>query len=188
MFFKKEDTTEHHSGTNSYFYVEKLLTSSKELLIVSPYIDAYYAKFLLSNSRHRKIRVVSSSIDRDAERILHHKRHAPTFIIITLIVLLVAWAYYALGALTIASAGAALFVIIATGVLMLGPGNGIPLRKPKGFVHTKLYIGVSYAIEGSANLTYKGMHENTEHISVIRDEKTLSQLREEFYKLWNTAA
>ncbi len=187
MLFDKNKPSEHHSGTNSYFQVEKLITSSREVLIVSPYIDVHYAKFLLSNSRHKRIKVISSSIDKDAERILHHKRHGITFILITLIVALLAWAYNAVGELTLLTGAAALFVVVASGVLMLGPGNGVPVRKPKGFVHTKLYIGDTHAIEGSANLTYKGMHENTEHISVIHDEETLAKLRDEFYKLWDGA-
>ena len=47
MFLDKKSEIEYYSGINSHAYVEKLIKDSDSLLIVSPYIDKYYAHFLL---------------------------------------------------------------------------------------------------------------------------------------------
>ena len=62
--------------------------------------------------------------------------------------------------------------------------KGISLKVPKEFVHAKLYIGDSKAIESSANLTFTGMHKNIEHARVIDSPEDLSKLRKEFESLW----
>ena len=82
--------------------------------------------------------------------------------------------------------------ILGTGIFLIlfmiiyPKGSRIEFRKPKGFVHSKFYIGENGAIQGSANLTYNGMHKNVENISIIRDQEGIEKLRKEFYKLWDS--
>src|SRR5271157_2748957 len=50
-----------YSGSDSYKFVDKLIKSgSGEMLVVSPYIDNYYARVLLRASRRRRFRVITS--------------------------------------------------------------------------------------------------------------------------------
>ena len=55
------------------------------------------------------------------------------------------------------------------------------------FVHEKVYISDSMAITGSANLTYSGMHKNTERIAIIDSRKEIGELRRHFEELWHKA-
>ena len=72
-------------------------------------------------------------------------------------------------------------------LISLSSCKKIRLKAPKEFVHAKMYVGDETAIEGSANLTYNGMHKNVEQISVTRNEKKIAELKEQFWKLWNSA-
>ena len=88
---------------------------------------------------------------------------------------------------------ALVFVILSTSLAVLSviyalrDDRSIELRVPKGFVHAKMYIGEKTAIVGSANLTYAGMHQNVEHIDVIRDRGQIADLKKQFFSMWNSA-
>ncbi|MEM0142603.1 MAG: phospholipase D-like domain-containing protein [Candidatus Parvarchaeum sp.] len=183
MFFDKKIDAQYYSGSNSYIYVEKLIKDSKELLIVSPYIDEHYAHFLISNSRGKKIKVISSSLDKKAERILT-QGITVRYLIFGLIFFAIAnmFEYLMFGINEVFIIGTSLFLIIF--LVIFPKGSKVEFRKPKGFVHAKFYIGDNEVIQGSANLTYNGMHKNVENISIIHDEKDIEKLRKEFYKLW----
>ena len=90
--------------------------------------------------------------------------------------------YFVLGINEVFIIGTSLFLIIF--LVIFPKGSKVELRKPKGFVHAKFYIGDNEAIQGSANLTYNGMHKNLENISIIRNERDIEKLRKEFYKIW----
>jgi len=185
MFGIGEQLQEHHSGKESHLYVEKLIRSAKELWIVSPYLDVYYANFLRDNARGKRIRILSSSPDLAAEKILFQNTHPLVFSVIVIIIALIVYSQYSLGGLSIITLGAAFFIVIASGVLLLRRSYDIKMRRPKDFVHMKLYITDKYAIQGSANLTYNGLHSNVEHVQIIRDEKIVEELRKDFLNLWN---
>ncbi|MGC8671522.1 MAG: phospholipase D-like domain-containing protein, partial [Candidatus Micrarchaeia archaeon] len=66
----------------------------------------------------------------------------------------------------------------------LSAKKGIAVKVPKEFVHAKLYIGEAEALEGSANLTFSGMHKNIEQLRLVKSEEEIKALKAEFDKLW----
>ncbi len=182
--FKKENVS--YYGSSSYVHVDKLIKSERNLLIVSPYIDDYYAKFLLRHSRGKRMYLLSSSIAQSAARKLTaNNMPGATALVwtassVNLIVLV-------LGKFSPVFALLSLSIALVYYVFSLSSRRKIKLKTPREFVHAKLYVGDSAAIEGSANLTYSGMHKNIEQISVTRDEKKIAELKEQFWKLWNSA-
>ncbi len=188
MFFhrqRQEKTPSvHYTGRDCYTYVDKLIISSRELMIVSPYVDAYYADFLIGKSGGKNVMLLSSSMEKSAHKLFDKGPHTLVFWSITAILLLLDLSELYLGALTIAVAAASLFLAAASALLLLRRKNGIKIKRPKEFVHVKLYISESQAIQGSANLTYNGMHKNVEHIEVINDPEVIKLLRKDFMNLW----
>jgi len=194
---------ETHYGTNSYKYINELIKESKELLIISPYIDLYYAKYLLRHAKGKSIRILSSSISKDAKKALTKTHGLLGFLISTLFLIasgLAAFVYFPtkthilldllLGTsfLIIAVASAiATFVYLLVYLTDRRLKKGIMLKVPKRFIHAKLYIGDSYAIEGSANLTFAGTHGNIEQIRVVKGQHEINELKREFEKLWREA-
>jgi phosphatidylserine/phosphatidylglycerophosphate/cardiolipin synthase-like enzyme len=175
-----------YSGRGMYRHVERVLGGERNIMIASPYIDDYYASYLLRHSRGKSIRILSSSIRPEAAKRLKGRRSGPAAAF--------ALAVAALDVALIASGNAyppfiaaSLIIAVAALVLSLRRRNGIALRVPKGFVHAKMYIGDNLAVVGSANLTYAGMHENVEHIDVISDRGRINDLKKQFMGLWNSA-
>lgn len=184
--FRKE--SESHSGNDTYRYVEPMLRKARELCIVSPYIDSYYARFLLGNLRGKKIYLISSSMDPRARALLAGKRDRTSLLVYAFIILALDYLSAATGiylGYVLAASGVALAVI----AYMLATAKrikGLSIKVPSSFVHAKMYVSESTGIEGSANLTYKGMHSNIEHISITRSGSEVERLRKEFFGLWNS--
>ena len=169
-----------------YRHVERVLSGERNIMIVSPYIDDYYASYLLRHSRGKSIRILSSSIRPEAAKRLKGRRAAPAaafaLAVITLDIALIAAGIVYFAFIAISSAVAVIALAIS-----LRRRTGIALRVPKGFVHAKMYIGDNLAVVGSANLTYAGMHGNVEHVEVISDKGRINDLKKQFMGLWDPA-
>ncbi|MDE1846217.1 MAG: phospholipase D family protein [Candidatus Micrarchaeota archaeon] len=177
-----------YSGKECHRYVERLIKEGKSLLIVSPYIDSYYAKFLLANSRGKTIRVLSSSIDSRAKSLLTKGKFPTGMALFAVWVLLLDVLLYLLGLFGYAIYASALLAMLLI-LLLLSLGKrpkNIALKIPGEFVHAKMYLSEGRAINGSANLTYSGMHKNVEHIEIIEDETQRRELEAQFWKIWNS--
>jgi len=60
-----------------------------------------------------------------------------------------------------------------------------PDDKSRVFVHSKIYIvDDSFAITGSANLTFSGMNKNVETINLHENYEEVQKIEREFMKLW----
>lgn len=179
------DTNSYYAGQQCYKPVEKLISEGKEILIVSPYIDAYYAKFLIEKSADQKIRIISSSMDSEAKKILKRKRPLGLLLAGLVIVFSLDYLTYTLGMLSSALDLLSTIVILSCLLLFKFKKYKIEIKIPKEFVHAKMYLNEREAIHGSANLTYNGMHKNVEHIEIILEKEKVEKLREEFFRLWN---
>ncbi len=170
---------------DQYKHVEKLIKKSRRVLIVSPYIDYYYADFILKHSRGKKIYIISSSLEKSAERLIKKGSFpslsllATTAFIISYLLLYELGIYY----MPLLIIGILSFFIFVFRISRRKPRN-IYLKIPKRFVHSKFYIGEDTAISGSANLTYRGMHSNIEHIEIRKDPEYIKELEKEFWRLW----
>jgi phosphatidylserine/phosphatidylglycerophosphate/cardiolipin synthase-like enzyme len=175
-----------YSGKDSYRYVERVLRGEKNLLIVSPFIDDYYARYLISHSGGKRIRILSSSMQPAAARRLRGRDLGPaakfTFLVAGLDAAFYLLRMHFLPFFIVSFAAAALLVAAS-----LRGNRNISLRVPRDFVHAKMYVGDSVAVEGSANLTWAGMHKNVEHIDVIYDRKRIGELQRQFRSLWDSA-
>ncbi len=175
-----------YSGKHTYRHVERLLRRERNLMIVSPYIDDYYARYLMRHCRGKNVRVLSSSMRPEAARRLRGRDMGPavTFAMLVaaanLALFFLGRAFPAFVAISVAAAAALV-------VFSYRRRNGISLRVPRDFVHAKMYVGDDMAIEGSANLTYAGMHGNVEHVSVTFDRERIVELKRQFASLWNVA-
>ncbi len=180
-----------HSGCDCHRYIEPLIRErAAELLVVSPYIDAHYARVLVDVGRRKRVRVITSA---DSEGALRRAiagsgvgmlRHAKALLVIG-----------AMAALTAFLGLYFLFIVLAAllaGIIGAGYirhrrilGSNIRVRVARGmFVHEKLYISDGTAITGSANLTYSGLHRNMEHVEVTRKRERIGALRAHFRLLW----
>ena len=180
------DSSMYYSGNECYRHIEGLVSKGKDILIISPYIDEYYARFLLGKAGSRNIRILSSSMNGNAKKILTRNSNKGT--IMAVIVVLAGTGYLAYG--TRLFGAVVLISAVAVAILLLSlanRGKGIVIRRPQGFVHAKLYISESKAIHGSANLTYNGTHSNIEHIEIIRDMEKIAKLRKEFERMWGNS-
>lgn len=171
-------------GSSSYVHVEPLLRKSGRLLIVSPYIDDYYA-YRLARSHSKEVYVISSSIHADTAKKLMGSRLGDA-----------AFAVFVLAAINTLMLQLSMFSVpvFAVSVLFsayvvrhaLRHRNGVRLKVPKQFVHAKMYIGDGIAVEGSANLTYAGMHRNIERIRVVTEVGEIEAMRKSFWRLWGS--
>jgi len=177
-----------YSGKECYRYVEALIRGSDTLLIVSPYIDKYYASFLLKNSHGKKVKIISSSIESRAKELLTKGRFPKEVLFALLWIALLDVLLYFLQFYTYA-----IYVFVLALLLLLDlaiaasrrPTN-IEMKNPQEFVHVKMYLAGKAAIIGSANLTYKGMHANVEHIELIENEQRIKELETQFWTIWNS--
>ena len=175
-----------YSGRESYRYVERILRNERNLLIVSPYIDDYYAKYLVGHSRGKRIRILSSSMQPGAARRL--RGGGPGLVTKFLIVLAsLNLLFYLAGAQVLAFLAVSSFAAVLSFMFSFRKRSNISVRVPKDFVHAKMYLGDGVAAVCSANLTYAGMHRNIEHIDVIRDRKRIGDLKRQFSEMWDSA-
>jgi phosphatidylserine/phosphatidylglycerophosphate/cardiolipin synthase-like enzyme len=173
-------------GKGAYRYVDKLLKSERNLLIVSPYIDDYYAEYLARNSRGKKIYIISSSISGSSAKKLHRSGALGNSLVAAFLTLAVNWLLFALNAFNPLFAMVTVAAGIALVIGSLAHRNRIYLKVPKEFVHVKMYVGERSAVEGSANLTYAGMHKNIESVKLMTDQKEVDRLKRQFWTLWNS--
>ncbi len=174
-----------YSGTDSYKYVERLVKSSRRVLIVSPYLDAHYAKFISNNSKGKDVYVISSSLEEQPKKILLRRRTNRIVLGLIISAMILGLILIATGHFLI-SAGLFIVAIISLYFLLTGrEASNVKLKIPSRFVHAKMYIGSDMAIQGSANLTFKGMHKNVEHVEVIEDLEKIKELEKQFWNLWN---
>ncbi len=180
--FKRQ--AESYSGSESYRYVEKLLESEKNILIVSPYIDNYYAKYLVAHAGGKRMYVISSAIQQKAEKILRGGgfREMAAAALSAIFLILIAASFFVLYLVFIAIP---LGAIIFWFRLQSERRANVHLKIPKRFVHAKMYIGDGCAVEGSANLTFSGMHRNIESIRMVSDAGEISEMKGQFWKMWN---
>lgn len=174
----------YYYGKESYRHVERLIDSGREILIISPYIDDYYASFISKRAHGKKFHILTSSIEVNAKkRITNSSSGIGLFAAIAI----------ATGIFEFAIKLKPLFVILIPAMIMLSyllirPGrNSVDIKVPRKFVHAKLYVSEKNAVSGSANLTYSGMHKNMEHIEVTFDSDQVKKLRDEFWDAWNSA-
>ncbi|MDE1850442.1 MAG: hypothetical protein KGH54_01450 [Candidatus Micrarchaeota archaeon] len=181
--------TPSYSGKNVHRYVEKLIRNGKEILIVSPYIDCHYASYLLRHSGGKRFYIISSSLDRGARRLLEKGRFPTGLLASTILFAIADSLLYYLGLYLYAGLLSAIILLlaIATAFIAAKKPTNIMLKVPREFVHAKLYISESEAIRGSANLTYRGQHENVEHVEVDYDKQEINRLRGQFWEMWRGA-
>ena len=171
------------TGSDSYKYVEPLIMKGKEICIVSPYVDSYYANFLSRNSDGRRIYLISSSMDKEAEKILGRKFSLIRFIIFIILSAAELYAGVFFGLYVYTFIAVALTLLVGYFASIVGNKN-IHIVMPKKFVHAKMYISDNEAIAGSANLTYRGMHKNVEIIEIMRDSDSINSMQKTFWKMW----
>lgn len=188
-------SSREYSGTDSYKYVEKLIKQGKQVFIVSPYIDLYYAKFLLRHSAGKHISIISSSIDSKAERLLSRGSFPGKTLAMLIILAGLDYLTYEIGIGISALLGllpVLIFITILLAVVFAyklrhSKPEGIKLKIPKEFVHAKFYVNEKTAISGSANLTYRGMHKNVEHLQINYGKREIDSLLDDFRSLWRRA-
>jgi phosphatidylserine/phosphatidylglycerophosphate/cardiolipin synthase-like enzyme len=163
-----------------------MLRRERNIMIVSPYIDDYYARYLMRHCRGKSVRILSSSIRPEAARRLKGRdmglavAFALALAALNLVLFSIGREFPALAAISAAAA-------IALLAFSYRRRNGISLRVPRDFVHAKIYVGDGMAIEGSANLTYAGMHGNVEHVNITFDKEKIGELKRQFARLWDAA-
>ncbi len=184
------ETERHYSGSESHMFVDGLISGKgRELLIVSPYIDNYYARALLRASKRKRVRIVTSP---DAleyrgsflgslslHKMMGYAKATAYFSVLFAIGLYLKF-YYVVAPIAV--------IAMAMFVLMLRSRNSANIRLKvirEPFVHEKLYICNGTAVTGSANLTYKGMHRNIEHVEVTSDDQEVAALERHFEELWS---
>lgn len=175
-----------YSGSSSYRYIDRLLKRGNEIRIVSPYLDSYYATAIRRMARSKRFRILASSIDPDARKVLG--RGFPVMGLALCFFTSTAASYllyslfqsvaYVIGVFILFLICLELSILFSTG------SRNVQLKVPAEFIHAKMYIAEREAIVGSANLTYKGTHRNVEHIEIVHDQKRVDGLRRDFDRLW----
>ncbi len=173
----------YYCGSDTHKYIDELISSKGEILVVSPYIDRYYAEIISRKSGGRKFYVISSSLEGDALKLLEKNPSALWIASYALLSIMI------LGLLLFVGVGGLYLLIsvipIAVGTVKnAGRKSKVSLKVPKQFVHAKIYISDGMAITGSANLTYKGTFKNVEHINVVYDKEEIGRLKEQFWGMW----
>ncbi len=179
---KKSDSSYYGSGC--YKHVERLLSGEKELLIVSPYVDDYYAEYLLRHSASKNVYILSSSMKSSVARKLNVGSFRDAAVFASVLAFINIALLY-LGFFSVYVLLASLFLAVFSLATSLMAGRNIHVKSPRQFIHAKMYISSKSAIEGSANLTYAGMHKNIERINIIEDPEKVKVLRKQFWRMWN---
>ncbi len=184
---------ESHFGSESYIYVDALIKErSNSLEIISPYISLSYARMLSGESARKRIRIITSANSIEAVEYLKRNSKASIFgdtKAMLFAILLFAIAYYIK---FFYIAFLLLFVIVALALWIYLKAKRNTNRRlevkvsAERFIHEKAYISDLFAIAGSANLTYSGMHKNIERIEVIDDLAEVEKMRRHFNSLWES--
>jgi phosphatidylserine/phosphatidylglycerophosphate/cardiolipin synthase-like enzyme len=180
-----------HSGTDSYAYVEPLLTEkASELLVISPYIGHGYANLLVELGRRKRVRVITSG---SAEWLEGYARRHSWSVLFShikamgaILLVCLALAYLKAYRLALAAAGV-FFLTLCVGYLKFSSTKRSDIKVKvvrSAFIHEKVYISDSRAVVGSANLTNPGMHKNIEHVQAITERERVDELRVHFEELW----
>ncbi len=180
----KPEGSTHYCGIDTYKYINELINSAGDILIVSPYIDSYYAKMLSDSCSGRKFYIIASSIEQEVIRLLSGSKRPLMVVRYALLsVLLMSLSIlYGLGWMLVVLS----LIPAAVGMFKYLSGKRrMVLKVPRQFVHAKIYISDRMAITGSANLTYKGTHRNLEQISITYDSDEISRLRGQFWDMWH---
>ncbi len=172
-----------HGGSDCHKYVNKLIKSNKELLVISPYIDGYYANLL--TKRRKKTYVISSSMSQPASKMMNGYRSTKPIIFLILFLLALNYLVYLVSDFFPVILIASIMLIYMTLLLTRTKKGKVNVKTPKRFVHAKVYISDNVAIVGSANLTQRGMYSNIEHIDIIRDNSEINKLRKMFWEMWD---
>jgi phosphatidylserine/phosphatidylglycerophosphate/cardiolipin synthase-like enzyme len=182
------DRNYYYYGDDSHKYLKKLMEGGNRIYIVSPYIDDYYSGVILKNSKNKKFYIVSSSLGKNIRRRLEDRNR--TYILsLYLIIFLLSLAIlssFETNLVYLAVFGA-IGVLYLVSLFVRYRRNRVELRVPSRFVHAKMYLSDKMGIHGSANLTYKGMHENMEHINITYDKGEIGRLKDEFWRIWNSS-
>ncbi len=184
MLERKPERNTYYYGSDTHRYINEVIHSDGDVLIVSPYLDRYYADMLSSKPSRNRLYIISSSLDRDVQ---HHLSKKKSRLPIAGYVALSAVILYLMYLIGISGMPLAISLIpVVVGTIKYGRiHNNITLKIPKQFVHAKMYVSDSMAITGSANLTYAGTHRNIEHIDIIYNNDEISRLKEQFWSMWN---
>lgn len=187
MMLPFERKERYYNGNDTYKYIEKLLRRGKDIYIISPYIDKYYAGRIRAYSSRKKFHIISSSIEKEALDILGKQRSPMDLVIpLTLLFGMDSILYYIGFFSTYAAAISAILMAILFVGFYGSEKNNVSVLRPKDFVHAKIYLSENIAIEGSANLTYRGTHSNIEHITITLDPDKVGAMREDFWKMWDS--
>ena len=185
LFGKAGRKNERYYGKDTYRHFDKLLSRTGEILIVSPYIDAYYAKILVRKSRGRKIYLISSSPESGALKIIKGESASLVIVAYTALSLLLFLLLLHLGI-----RNSLLFISLLPFLFGLYKAftkrSKVRVKLPKQFIHAKMYISKDMAITGSANITYNGMHKNLEQTEIVYNVDEISRLRKQFWRIWNS--
>jgi phosphatidylserine/phosphatidylglycerophosphate/cardiolipin synthase-like enzyme len=183
------------STESSYKAVEKLLFSKgRNLYIISPFVSAYYLKALKRISSRKNVYLITSesSYKKAVEYAgssnygIPKPQHAAVVAAVAVLAFILRQYIITLLAIDMFGIWASFF-----SVAMLSPKkkSRMHVRIVRGnFVHEKVYISEKSAITGSANLTYSGMHKNTERINIVDDKKEIEELRRHFEDMWRKAS
>ena len=182
------------STESSYKSVEKLLFSKgRNLYVISPFVSTYYLKVLKRISSRKNVYLITSeaAFKKSIEISGSYKFGRPKVAHAAIVLAMFAAAYLAseyIAALIFLDAMAAWCMFYFIGMAGGSRKSRMHVRVVRGnFVHEKVYISDSMAITGSANLTYSGMHKNTERIAIIDSRKDIGELRRHFEELWHKA-
>jgi phosphatidylserine/phosphatidylglycerophosphate/cardiolipin synthase-like enzyme len=181
-----------HNGAESYLVIDQFLREkSEELLIITPYIDLFYAKVLIRQSRNKRIRLITSgaainkkAISALSSRSVRTAIESGFYFTLILIGLLYLRLY--------PEAMVAFFVdfLIAAYIIVnfKSRWKNIAMKVTSGkFVHEKIYISDTGMITGSANLTFRGTHKNVEFVDYTRDQTKIQKMRKHFHELWKSS-
>ncbi len=175
-------------GDKAYKVINRIIRHSRELLVISPYIDEYYAAILKSESRKKHIFIISSSPTKEAQNILLSRPlFSRAYASLSAFSAFAAALLYGLFGLKLAGF-ILLFVAVACAfsAVKLRPHSRIHLKTPKKFVHIKMYTSDCGVVTGSANLTYSGTHRNIEQVELSTSTYEIEKSKRYFWKLWDS--
>ncbi len=182
------------STESSYKSVDRLIFSKgKNLWIISPFVSERYLEILKRVSSRKKVYLITSNSSYEkavaiAGKNLGRPKVAHLAAVMAVAGLLVLAKQYLFSLVMVDIIGAWLSFFAMAMALPKRKSN-MQVRMVRGnFVHEKIYIGDSYAITGSANLTYSGMHKNTERIELVDDKKEFGELKRHFIEMWKRAS
>lgn len=180
-----------YSGSDTYRMIDPLLRSrSRELLIITPYIDLFYAKRLIGESSRKRIYLVTSPASNNSAAIkalsspsiFAYLKALGYFVLLAAIF----WYTHLYLLVPFAVLGCLITILLAY-LRRRSTRSNLRIKVTSGrLVHEKLYLSDREVITGSANLTYAGTHRNLEHVELSDDVEKVAEIRKHFYKVWNS--